>query len=330
MSAEERRIDAHGARAVQIGDGNVQVNVFATALPPARSAYLHQVRAIAPEALEDREAELAELADFCTRPEGDAYLWWRATPWAGKTALLSWFVLHPPPGTRIVSFFVTARFAAQSDREAFLDVVIEQVAALLGEPVPSHWTAATRTAHLWSLLDAAAHHCRRQGQRLVLVVDGIDEDLGAGSHSIAALLPARPADGMRVVVSGRFSPSLPLDVPAKHPLRAPGVRRTLEASPHALGIRREASLELGRLLRGSTAERELVGLVTAAGGGLSGRDLAELTGRQEWEVDDCLRTAAGRTFTRRPALGASGPATTAGDVPAGPRGTPGGGDALPG
>ncbi|MFE3520873.1 hypothetical protein ACFXOD_04630 [Streptomyces sp. NPDC059161] len=313
MGAEEGEVDVRGARGVQIGDGNVQLNVFATALPLARSAYLHQVRAIAPDVLRGRNAELSYLAEFCTRPDAGDYLWWRAAPWAGKTALMSWFVLHPPPGVRIVSFFVTGRFAAQSDREAFLDVVIEQLATLLGEPVPSYWTAATRTAHLWAMFDAAAHHCRRQGQRLLLVVDGVDEDRGTGSHSIAALLPARPREGLRIVVSGRHNPPLPSDVPADHPLRDPGVRRTLTASAHARGIQREAPLELRRLLLGSEAERELVGLVTAAGGGLSGRDLAELTDRQAWEVGYSLRTVAGRSFTRRPGGGRSG-STTAGEV----------------
>ncbi|MGW3952918.1 hypothetical protein ACWEKM_18785 [Streptomyces sp. NPDC004752] len=298
---------------MQIGDGNVQVNVFRAALPLARTAYLHQVQAIAPEVLTDRDAELSELVEFCTRPDAGDWMWWRAAPWAGKTALLSWFVLRPPPGTRIVSFFVTGRFAAQNDREAFLDVVIEQLATLLGEPIPLYWTAATRTAHLWAMLDAAARHCRRQGQRLLLVVDGIDEDRGADTHSIAALLPAHPAEGMRIVVAGRLNPPLPSDVPPEHPLRDPSIIRTLEASPHARNIQQAAPLELGRLLRGSDPGQELVGLVTAAGGGLSGQDLAELTGRQMWEVEDTLRTAAGRTFTRRPTMGRSDP-VSAGEV----------------
>jgi hypothetical protein len=41
-----------------------------------------------------REEELAELAAFCQ--EAGGYRWWRAPAWAGKSALMSWFVLHPP------------------------------------------------------------------------------------------------------------------------------------------------------------------------------------------------------------------------------------------
>ena len=163
------------------------------------------------------------------------------------------------------------------------------------------------------MLDAAAHHCRRQGQRLLLVVDGVDEDRGTGSHSIAALLPARPREGLRIVIAGRHNPPLPSDVPADHPLRDPGVRRTLTASAHARGIQREAPLELRRLLLGPEAERELVGLVTAAGGGLSGRDLAELTGRQD--MGSWLLVAhRGRTLVHEAAGRGPAGSTTAGEV----------------
>ncbi len=267
----------------------------------ARSAYHHQVRAIAPETLVGRETELADLASFCTDPGSGDYLWLRAGPWAGKTALTSWFVLNPPPSVRVVSFFVTARFAANSDRGAFLDVVIEQLAAMLGQPVPASLTDATGTAHLLGLLDEAAAFCADRGQRLVLVVDGLDEDTGAGGHSIAALLPAKPAAGMRVIVTGRHDPPVPSDVPATHPLRDGSVARVLAASPHAQDVRHAAERELTRLLHGTDLEQDLLGLVTAAGGGLSSRDLAELTKRPPWEVEEAMNAVAGRTFARRPA-----------------------------
>ena len=84
-----------------------------------------------------REAELAELAAFCLEPGRGPYVWWRAGAWAGKSALLSTFVLHPPPEVggrvRMVSFFITARLAAQDTREAFTQVLLEQLAELTGQ-----------------------------------------------------------------------------------------------------------------------------------------------------------------------------------------------------
>ncbi|MCW2929248.1 MAG: hypothetical protein JWM19_210 [Actinomycetia bacterium] len=74
------------------------------------------MRRIATPALRDRDEELAELARFCLAPDAGPYAWWRAGPWAGKSALLSTFVLRPPAElaerVKIVSFFITARLAA--------------------------------------------------------------------------------------------------------------------------------------------------------------------------------------------------------------------------
>jgi tetratricopeptide (TPR) repeat protein len=290
---------------VQIGDGNFQVNLFVPTSAAARSGYLYQVRALAPATLKDRHTELAELRAFCTGPDAGDYLWWCGEAWAGKTALLSSFVLDPPPAVCVISFFVTARFAAQNDRNAFLDLVIEQLAVLLDEQVPEHLTPATRASHFWAALDAAAVACRERGQRLVLVVDGLDEDQGAAEHSIAALLPAHPPAGMRIVVAGRSNPPPPADLPEGHPLLDPAVKQVLAASPRARVIRRDALSDLMGLLDGPSAGRELLGLVTAAGGGLSVQDLAELTGRPGWEIEESLRSKKGRTFGRRPSAAAS-------------------------
>jgi hypothetical protein len=293
--------DARGAEGVQIGDHNTQINLWTHT--PARSAYLRQVQLIAPPTLEDRAPELAELAEFCTAAGGSSYRWYRAAAWAGKSALLAWFVLHPPAGVRVVSFFVTARYPGHGDRVGFLDIVLEQLAELLDRSMPGHLTDATRGVHLMTMLDDAARACRTCGERLILVVDGLDEDrgvtIGANSYSIAALLPASPVAGMRVVVSARPHPPIPTDVPDDHPLRAPKPVLELTPSPHAQMVRVDAQRELMRLLHGTAVEHDLLGLLVAAGGGLTVRDLAELTECRLWLVEEHLRTATGRTFARR-------------------------------
>ncbi|MDA3646837.1 hypothetical protein LZ318_40985 [Saccharopolyspora indica] len=282
---------------VHIGD------VYLLPASPVRSGYLHQVRRIAPPELLARERELAELTAFCrsTSPAG-AYMWWRAPAWAGKTALMSWFALHPPPNVRVVSFFITARLAGQSGRAAFVDNVLEQLQALVGGPAVAV-TDAARATRLLGLLDTAAHACRAAGETLVLLVDGLDEDQSADAvvgedRSIAALLPVEPPAGMRVVVAGRPNPPIPGDVPAHHPLRTAAVH-PLTTSAAAQVARTDMERELSRLLRGSPAEQDLLGLLVAAGGGLTGADLAELTGQTRQQVDDQLRTVASRSFTRR-------------------------------
>ncbi|WP_344432888.1 hypothetical protein [Actinomadura luteofluorescens] len=282
---------------VHIGD------VHTAASPLARSAYLHQVRRIAPARLLDRDDELAELADFCTRDSGPSWAWWQAPAWSGKSALLAWFVLNPPPEVRVVSFFVTARWAGNSDRAAFADVVLEQLAEAAGQPVPAFLTDANREAHLLGLLDEAAARCRDAGARLVLVVDGLDEDRGAttgpDAHSIAAFFPVRPPEGVRVVLAGRPHPPVPSDVPDDHPLRDPGIVRSLAPSEAARVVRVDAERELRSLLHGTELARDLLGLVVAAGGGLTSADLGELTGVPVVDVDDRLRAVTGRTFSTR-------------------------------
>lgn len=295
----ERSVSAGGDIGVAVtGDHNV-----VTLGPVVRSAYWEQVHRIAPEELVDREPELAEITEFCTADCEPWYAWWRAGTWAGKTALMSWFALHPPPGVRVVPFFVTARLGAQNDVGAYVDVVLEQLAELVGEGLPANLWESTREAHLQRLYREAARVCAERGERLVLLVDGLDEDrgvtTGAGARSIAGLLPLRPIPGMRVLVSGRLNPPLPVDVPDDHPLRAPRIVRLLAQSQHAQVIRAEAERELKHLIEAGGLEYDLLALVVAAGGGLSAEDLAELTGAVPYRVRDVLRTRAGRTFALR-------------------------------
>jgi hypothetical protein len=271
--------------------------------PAVRSDYISQVRRMAPDQLIGREFELAYLSEFCTASDSNAYLWLRAGAWAGKSALLSSFVLDPPVGVRVISFFITARLAGQADRIAFAEVVLEQALELIGEPMPTLLTDATRDAHLLGSLARAAIACQERGERLVLVVDGLDEDQGVISgpdaHSIAALLPADPPGGMRIILAGRLNPPIPGDVPDDHPLRQEAIVHPLSRSPRAEVVRQDAERELKRLLHGSTADQDLLGLVTAAGGGLSGADLAELTRCSSWEIESCLAAVSGRTFISR-------------------------------
>jgi hypothetical protein len=112
----------------------------------ARSGYVDQVRSIAPTGgLLGRESELAELVAFCAGDE--SYLWWQAGPWAGKSALLSTFVLDPPFGVEVVAFFIVARLAVQADSTAFTEALLDQLSPIVGEVLPSTPSAHARDAH---------------------------------------------------------------------------------------------------------------------------------------------------------------------------------------
>lgn len=303
-AAPATHVDLTGSVGVQVGEHN-ELHIHQEG-PVVRSAYRRQVERIAPAVLLGRDAELAELADWCTSAAvASPYLRWRAPAWYGKSALLSWFVLHPPVDVRLLSFFVTARLSGQSNKTNFAEVVLEQLVELLDRPLPVLLTDATRDAHLHDLLCDAARWCRERGSRLVLVVDGLDEDRGVTSgpdaHSIAALLPAHPPAGMRIIVSGRPDPPIPTDVPDDHPLRDTATVRLLARSERADVVRQDAERELRRLLFGGQVDRDLLSFIAAAGGGLSSADLAELVGCAPYEVDTRLSAVAGRTFHSRSA-----------------------------
>ncbi|MFI1953390.1 trypsin-like peptidase domain-containing protein [Streptomyces xinghaiensis] len=276
-------------------------------LPPAASAlaesvYRAQLRDIAPPRLDGREEELAELVAFCGG--GEPYRWLQAPPWAGKTALAAWFALNPPRGVVPVWFFITARFAGQSDSGAFTEALVHQFAAIAGRAPSAHAMPMARDGERRLLLEEAARRVARDGGTLLLVVDGLDEDQsarpGGTGPSIASLLPPRLPPQVRVLVTSRPNPGLPQDVPGGHPLRNPAVVTPLRTAEAARHTEDEARWDLSHALYGEDElGRELVGLFTAARGSLTPRDLHELTGRRYVELRKWLGSAFGRLLRVR-------------------------------
>ncbi|MDT0478064.1 hypothetical protein RM863_38715 [Streptomyces sp. DSM 41014] len=250
---------------------------------------------------EGREAELAALAAFSTAPDVACSSYWRwlAPAWAGKTALMAHFVLHPPPNTDVLSFFVTARMAGRADRIAFLTALEGQ----LGEYLNDGDVRCPNQGAFLEALQRAADKARSTGRHLLLVVDGLDEDAGlvtaSTGYSIAALLPRNPPQGLRLIVAGRTHPPLPGDVPHSHPLRDPAVNHEMLPSPAAWAVKEDAERNLDALIAAGGLGAEIVGL-TAAAGGLSAADLASLTGQAQRRIELILGGSIGRSFQSRP------------------------------
>jgi tetratricopeptide (TPR) repeat protein len=281
------------------------------------AAYREQIEDIAPLYLEDREEERAELTAFCAGD--DFYAWWQAGPWAGKTALTSWFALHPPVGVNVVSFFITRRLAGQADSSAFTEALVEQLAVAAGEPDVPSGSPAGRDGQRRRLLKKVAAQLSAAGRRLLLLVDGLDEDEGvppAGPSSIAALLPRRPIEGLRVGVTSRPHPGLPHDVPPDHPLRQFRTDHPLpshrphELAPSPLGeeLKVLAKTELIDHLHGADQlAKDIIGYIAAAGGGLTLTELGELAPASYLDLQTRISGVFGRTLGTR----------TASDVPPG-------------
>ncbi|MFJ3422842.1 NACHT domain-containing protein [Streptomyces sp. NPDC086082] len=268
-------------------------------------------RDIAPSQLFERVDERAELNWFCTRNVGpaaeDRYQWWRGEPGAGKTALVSSLAADPPDKVRVAAFFAVAQQAGQVDAEAFTEVMLDQLAALAGEPTPTASSPERRDAERRRLLDLAAARLAAAEEKLLLVVDGLDEDVsgfpGSDRRSIASLLPPRPPENVRVLVTSRHDPDLPLDVPDDHPLRRLR-ERVLVTSPFAVGQMRSAQRELlAHLNSGDQTPRDVIGFMVVTGGGLSLDDLRAFTESHQTALTVLLQQSFGRIFVRLRPIG---------------------------
>ncbi|MFB8211514.1 hypothetical protein [Streptomyces sp. NPDC056010] len=251
---------------------------------------------VLPREFAGREDELEELVAFVTRgQDGPDYRWYQAGPWAGKTALLAWFAdrYRQLPGIDIAHHFISGRLGTDR-REDFTRVVGPQLAAASGmRRLPA---AAFKDFSL--AYAAAAQACEQRNRRLVLIVDGLDEDtdVDRDGMGIAGLLPKAPPHGMRVIVSGRANPPVPLKLAADHPLRDPGIVRQLTTSSAARAIRDMALVELDELLGDPHIGQQALGLLATARGALTRADLAKILRVRPREVRLRLGTVVSRSL----------------------------------
>jgi hypothetical protein len=275
------------------GSINLAVN---PSVPPQRTdAYRTAVYELYVDDLPDRQDELNELREFCSGAED--YVWWQGAAWAGKSTLMARFMLDPGLDDVVtIGFFITASGQDQCDRFACARALVEQLCEELGEAPPD---LQPDNAHrqLLALLKRAAEYLGSEApsRRLVLVVDGLDEDRSTGP-GIAGLLPAQPIPGLKVVVSSR---PLPLDVPAGHPLHRCRVRK-LSRSQRAGDVEKAATAEVRQALQGGGGVAEdVLGLIAASGGGLSCDDLEALTDVSAAQLSELLDGTLGRSLALR-------------------------------
>jgi WD40 repeat protein len=217
----------------------------------------------------NREDELAFLAGFATG--GEPLAWLAGRPWAGKTTLLAHFLGTPPANVDCVAFFLSRRMG-EADAHTFLRVVSAQLAELLGI-APDGLGTREIFSSLWR---QAAARARRLGRHLLLVVDGLDEDLGppTGNPSVAALLPSDLGAHVHLLVASRPLPRLPPDL-IDHPLLE-AAATPLEPSSHALELARRAAYDLDGMLGPGDADpvrESLLAVMVAAEGPVGADDI---------------------------------------------------------
>jgi hypothetical protein len=220
-----------------------------------------------------RQQDLAKIAAFATGPAG--YRWLVGGAYAGKTALLYEGVTAGLPDEVDVVCYFLSRRASDADSSRFLAAVVPQLAYLCEVDPP----VADRD-QFYALWRRATERATETGRSLLLVVDGLDEDIRpTGLPSVASLLPTRVDVRAHVLVTSRPHPELPIDVPSGHPLTAPSIPVGLEPFEGAEQLADLARQEVYNLTHGVDADTavEVLGLLAAASGPLSVRDLAALS-----------------------------------------------------
>ncbi|WP_162722418.1 TGS domain-containing protein [Microbacterium sp. PM5] len=289
------RLDAVD-RAVSIADPSVPPPARAATFPSpstiARGYLDLMVVAASPRELVNRDQELRAIAEFV---KGDyAVMGWEGREKSGKTELLRAVVARGLPDTRVIPFFIDSARAGMDDVRAFASIAGAFVDDIIGRDSSPRSAELAHIPQLFmSALTEAARLTEKAGQRLLLVIDGLDEDAAmdpglAQRPSIASLLPADygsiPAN-VRILVSRRPAPPLPPDVAHGHWLRDGSNWRTL--SPLAIADSSIDPREVDHLMSTSLGTT-IAALILAAEGPLTVSDLAILAPAPVTQVEQLL------------------------------------------
>ena len=218
-----------------------------------------------------RHQELAQIASVAVGSEG--YCWLNGEVYAGKTSLLAEAVIMLQGDVDVVSYFLSRR-EADADSVRFIAAVVPQLAYFLDMDDQPGTLEQFRA--LW---ERAVERADAEGRHLLLVVDGLDEDLRPpGLPSVAALLPMTAGGYAHVMVSSRTEWDLPSDMPPRHPL-ANALRDVVQPFGNAQEQAALARQEIDNLLRRDDdgLAADVLGLLAAAAGPLAVRDLAAMT-----------------------------------------------------
>ena len=262
-------------------------NLWLATPPTARKIQVARARraaeASAPRVLIGRSAELAALKAF-TSSEA-RWHWIQGDAFAGKTALLAEFALHPPERVDVAACFLR-RPGDQDTAEHALDVLTRQLELLAdGRDYPPPRSVSALRDDFIDLLEQAARACAERGRQLLVLLDGLDEyDPATGGLDLADWLPDHRTLPDQAMLLAASRAGADVRLPPAHPLFSFVQRIT--ASDAATEIEHAARAELDRAARArGELTLPLLCCLAVAGSGLTASELRALLKRRGRDAD---------------------------------------------
>mgnify|MGYP000859265184 CR=1 FL=1 len=266
--------------------------------------HIEMLLELAPDRLEDRESEMADLEAFVHSSDGVFWYAMEADMVSGKTAVMASFALNPPDDVHMVSFFIRRIGDEGNDRGSFVFVMGAQFANILGHEYTEPVRDPAQRTEFRQLLRRAATACRSATvpRPLVLLIDGIDEDSyfenpdGADAKSILSLLPRHLPEGVKIITASRPNPRLPEDV------LCDANRRIVSLKPSPIAEKSINRKDMKTFFKSDVAV-DIGAFLAACGGVLTVKDLSKLLpvrGHQRtrtWDVREYVDRSPGRILT---------------------------------
>ena len=281
--ADRQDLDGEVLRLVDLGLGRHDTR------PLTADEHAWQLRA-RPELL-DRDVDLDNLDEMTWSTGG--YVVITGGAWSGKTSLVCELALTPHVGVTVVSFFVRAT-RGRTQAADFLASVVEQLSRLTNQPPARGDDFAARRRNYEELWREACDLLERDQKRLVLLVDGLDEQDHTATVTISELLPDHLASNAVVIVATRPNPP---NFRGPDSLNRARLRPyELTKSPYAEAREHEAN-QVIRKLTSTPGSLEAVcfGQLATATGPLSTDELAMIVDRADWEVEQAITTFHNQT-----------------------------------
>ena len=265
--------------------------------------HIEVLRHLVPDALVDREQELADLEAF-VRNSGGVWYAMEADMVSGKTTVMASFALNPPDDVHMASFFIRRIGGDGNDRGRFAFVMGAQLAKILGHEYTEPVRDPAQCTEFRQLLRRAATASRSEAapRPLVLLIDGIDEDSyfenpdRADAKSILSLLPRRLPEGVKIITASRPNPRLPEDV------LCDANRRIVSLKPSPIAEKSINRKDMKIFFKSDIAV-DIGAFLAACGGVLTVQDLSRLltTCRHQrirtWDVREYVDRSPGRILT---------------------------------